>query len=335
MIYPSPALRSMKGVKGVLAQRNLREVQGIVEDALVEYVEERSEDPAMKYAKDILLAGGKRFRPVLGCLAYEAAGATLDDKMLRAALSMEIIHTATLVHDDIYDQAKLRRGRPTLHSQHGLAHGIISGDYLFTLGYWLGAEQGQDVIRVIAEACVGLANGELLQFDHIGDLGTSPEDYYRIIDGKTAGPIAAGCKVAGMVANAGEDIIDALETFGWEVGRAFQMVDDLLDLTGNPRMGKPRGTDIYEGKMTLPIIHALTTLHGNDRENLEDVLMDFSEVRWDELIDLLETSGSINYVRSLIDSHIQRAVESLTILPNSSQIELMIEFARKSAIRSI
>ena len=86
----------MKGVKGVLAQRNLREVQGIVEEALVEYVEERSEDPAMKYAKDILLAGGKRFRPVLGCLAYEAAGATLDDKMLRAALSMEIIHTCLL-----------------------------------------------------------------------------------------------------------------------------------------------------------------------------------------------------------------------------------------------
>ena len=127
----------------------------------------------------------------------------------------------------------------------------------------------------------------------------------------------------------------ALERFGMELGIAFQLVDDLLDLRGSPDMGKPRGVDVAEGKMTLPIIHALTTLHGNDRENLEDVLMDFSEVRWDELIDLLETSGSINYVRSLIDSHIQRAVESLTILPNSSQIELMIEFARKSAIRSI
>ena len=324
----------MKGIKGVLAQRNLREVQGIVEKALIEYVDERSEDPAMKYAKDILLAGGKRFRPVLGCLAYEAAGATLDDKMLRTALSAEIIHTATLVHDDIYDQAKLRRGRPTLHSQHGIAHGIISGDYLFTLGYWLGAEQGPEVIKVLAETCIGLANGELLQFDHIGDLGTSPEDYYRIIDGKTAGPIAGGCKVAGMVANADQEIVEALESFGWEVGSAFQMVDDLLDLTGNPRMGKPRGTDIYEGKMTLPIIHALTTLHGNNRENLEDVLMDFSEDRWDELIELLEVSGSIGYVRSLIDSHIQRAVESLAILPNSGQIELMIEFARKSALRS-
>ena len=80
-------------------------------------------------------------------------------------------------------------------------------------------------------------------------------------------PDSGGCKVAGMVANADQEIVEALESFGWEVGRAFQMVDDLLDLTGNPRMGKPRGTDIYEGKMTLPIIHALTTLHGNNREN--------------------------------------------------------------------
>ena len=173
----------MGGVRGVLARRSLEEVQSIVEKALRDYVKERSEDPAMKYARDILLAGGKRFRPVLGCLAYEAAGAKLDDKMLRAALAAEIIHTATLVHDDIYDQAKLRRGRPTLHSQHGLAHGIIAGDYLFTLGYWLGSEQGPEVIRALADSCIAMANGELLQFDHIGNLGTTPEDYYRIIAG--------------------------------------------------------------------------------------------------------------------------------------------------------
>ena len=95
----------MSGVRGVLARRSLEEVQSIVEKALRDYVEERSEDPAMKYARDILLAGGKRFRPVLGCLAYEAAGANLYDKMLRSALDAEIIHSATLVHDDIYDQA--------------------------------------------------------------------------------------------------------------------------------------------------------------------------------------------------------------------------------------
>ena len=325
----------MSGVRGVLARRSLEEVKSIVENALREYIEERSHDPAMKYARDILLAGGKRFRPVLGCLAYEAAGAKLDDKMLRSALSAEIIHTATLVHDDIYDQAKLRRGRPTLHSQHGLAHGIIAGDYLFTLGYWLGSEQGPEVIRALADSCIAMANGELMQFDHIGNLGTTPEDYYQIIDGKTAGPIACGCKVAAMVAEAEPEVIDAMDKFGWEVGRAFQMVDDLLDLTGNPRMGKPRGTDIYEGKMTLPIIHALTSLHGNDRKNLADVLMDFNDDRWDELISLLDTAGSIDYVRSLIDSHVQRAIEALEPLPDSDQLQLMVRFARKSALRTL
>jgi geranylgeranyl pyrophosphate synthase len=100
-------------------------------------------------------------------------------------------------------------------------------------------------------------------------------------------------------------------------------------------MGKPRGTDIYEGKMTLPIIHALTSLHGNDRKNLADVLMDFNDDRWDELISLLDTAGSIDYVRSLIDSHVQRAIEALEPLPNSNQLQLMAKFARKSALRTL
>ena len=191
------------------------------------------------------------------------------------------------------------------------------------------------MIRALADSCIAMANAELMQFDHIGNLGTTPEDYYQIIDGKTAGPIACGCKVAAMVAEAEPEVIDAMDKFGWEVGRAFQMVDDLLDLTGNPRMGKPRGTDIYEGKMTLPIIHALTSLHGNDRKNLADVLMDFNDDRWDELISLLDTAGSIDYVRSLIDSHVQRAIEALEPLPDSNQLQLMVKFARKSALRTL
>ena len=116
----------------------------------------------------------------------------------------------------------------------------MAGDYLFTLGYWLGSEQGPEVIRAFADSCIAMANGELLQFDHIGNLGTTPEDYYRIIDGKTAGPIACGCKVAAMVAEEPE-VIDAMDNFGWEVGRAFQMVDDLLDRLGIRGMGEAGG----------------------------------------------------------------------------------------------
>jgi geranylgeranyl pyrophosphate synthase len=182
----------------------------------------------------------------------------------------------------------------------------------------------------MAETSANIAAGELLQIKHIADLGTTPEDYYAIIDGKTAGPFASACSCAAMQADAEETIVETLDQFGWEVGRAFQLVDDLLDLTGDPSMGKPRGTDVHEGKMTLPIIHALTMLHGVEREQLADVLQNFSDDRWGELTELLDSAGSFEYAKQLIQNHIDRAQESLESLPDSDAKSLMIEIAKLS-----
>jgi geranylgeranyl pyrophosphate synthase len=298
-------------------------MRDIVDEALEDFVQEKmasSQAPAMTLAREVLLAGGKRYRPVLALLAFEAAGGKDISEVMDLALSAEIIHTATLVHDDIYDSSKTRRGKPTLHASHGLAHGIIGGDYLFVLGFGLGGKYDARIVERMAETCANIASGELLQHEHIGNLATTPEDYYSIIDGKTAGPFATACSCAAIIAGASDEVIYSLEEFGWEVGRAFQLVDDLLDLTGDE-------------KMTLPIIHALTMLHGTEREQLADILKNFSDDRWNELVSLLSLAGSFNYSEQLIENHVNRALRHLESLPNSDAGKLMAEIAKRSRSR--
>ena len=316
--------------------RQLTKMRDIVDEALEDFVQEKmtsSQAPAMGLAREVLLAGGKRYRPVLALLAFEAAGGEEISEVMDLALSAEIIHTATLVHDDIYDSSKTRRGKPTLHASHGLAHGIIGGDYLFVLGFGLGGKYDARIVERMADTCANIASGELLQHEHIGNLATTPEDYYSIIDGKTAGPFATACSCAAIIAGASSEVINSLEEFGWEVGRAFQLVDDLLDLTGDEKMGKPRGSDVHEGKMTLPIIHALTMLHGIEREQLADILQNFSDDRWNELVSLLSSAGSFEYSEQLIENHVNRALRKLESLPESDASKLMAEVAKRSRSR--
>ena len=316
--------------------RQLTKMRDIVDEALEDFVQEKmtsSQAPAMGLAREVLLAGGKRYRPVLALLAFEAAGGEEISEVMDLELSAEIIHTATLVHDDIYDSSKTRRGKPTLHASHGLAHGIIGGDYLFVLGFGLGGKYDARIVERMADTCANIASGELLQHEHIGNLATTPEDYYSIIDGKTAGPFATACSCAAIIAGASDEVINSLEEFGWEVGRAFQLVDDLLDLTGDEKMGKPRGSDVHEGKMTLPIIHALTMLHGIEREQLADILQNFSDDRWNELVSLLSSAGSFEYSEQLIENHVNRALRKLESLPESDASKLMAEVAKRSRSR--
>ena len=318
--------------------RSLESIRDLVDEALEDLVLERltsaGEGPAMALAKDVLLAGGKRYRPILALLAFEAAGGTDMGEMLDLAVAVELIHTATLVHDDINDQSKTRRGRPAVHASHGISRGVIAGDYLFVLAFERCGGYEARIIERVAASCIQVASGELLQLRHIGDLGTKPEDYYAIIDGKTAGAFATICSCAAIYAGSSEDHVISLESYGKELGRAFQLVDDLLDLTGDPSMGKPRGTDVQEGKMTLPIIHALTMLHGVEREQLADVLTNFGDDRSHELNELLEKAGSFDYSRQLISNHVERALGHLRQMPASNARDLMADIAKMSQTRT-
>ena len=271
----------------------------------------------------VVLAGGKRIRPIMVILAYELAGGENLDEIIPFAMSNEFIHTASLVHDDINDEALTRRGHDTIHAKFGQAKAIIAGDWLFSQGFGLGGRYDKQVVDVMAHYCSRLASAEFTQIDHILDLATSPEDYLDIVSGKTAGPFAAGCKGAGLIANADKESCERLFGFGMQIGIAFQLVDDLLDIRGDERMGKPRGSDIYEGKMTLPIIHALTILHGSQRARLAEILHNFEDSLFDEFISLLNFGDSLNYTEILIQNHLERAMQNLDYFPECEAKQLL------------
>ena len=271
----------------------------------------------------ILLAGGKRLRPILAILAYELAGGQDLDEIMPLALASELIHTATLIHDDINDKSLTRRGQDTLHSLVGQPKAIIGGDWLFVQGFGLGGRYRKEIVDVMANYSSQLASAEFSQLDHVLDLSTSPEDYLQIVRGKTAGPFASVCKSAGLAANVSEMECNALLEFGIELGIAFQLVDDLLDIRGDERMGKPRGSDVYEGKMTLPLIHALTLLHGEQRVRLAEIIRCFDDSLFDELISLLNSAESLSYSEILINNHLERAINHLDIFKDCEAKQLL------------
>ena len=279
------------------------EVNHALHDLIQSEVELGAGEVALEAGR-VLNAGGKRLRPILFLLAYQVAGGTKRDDVMPLALAFELIHTATLVHDDINDEAQQRRGIPTIHAQAGQAKAVIAGDWLFVQGFGLGGRYSEQIVSIIARCCANIAVSEFHQLDHVLNLATSPEDYLSIVKGKTAGPFASGCYAAGLVAGLDEEQAKALERFGMELGIAFQLVDDILDLRGDERMGKPRGADVYEGKMTLPLIHALTVSHGTHKRHV--------------------SANGLEYAEILVRTHLERAQAELNRFPDSEAKEMMM-----------
>jgi octaprenyl-diphosphate synthase len=300
-------------------QECLSDLKDLVDSRLKFYIEQSvpKHGQVAELAGDVLLAGGKRLRPLLVVLAYELVGGRDLEEILPLALAFEMIHTATLVHDDINDNAKTRRGLPTLHERFSQEKALIAGDWLFVQGFSLGGRLEGEVVTIIADCCGLIASAEFKQINHVMDLTTSPDDYLTIVKGKTAGPFSGGCEGAAVIAGASAEQREALLRFGTEMGISFQLVDDLLDIRGDERMGKPRGSDVYEGKMTLPLIHALTILHGPKRQRLVEIILGFSDSMFDELIELLTWADSISYTEILIKTHIERARSALDLFEES------------------
>ena len=296
-------------------------------ESLIENEVENGSGQVADLCGSMLLAGGKRLRPLLILLAYEIAGGLENDEIMPLALAFELIHTATLVHDDINDEASHRRGIETIHTRVGIPKAVIAGDWLFVQGFGLGGRYDEHIVRIMAQCCADIAVSEFDQLDHVLNLATSPEDYLSIVRGKTAGPFSAGCHAAGLVAGLSEEKALALKRFGMELGIAFQLVDDLLDLRGDELMGKPRGADVLEGKMTLPLIHALTLSHGSERIRLAELIEDFSDDYFDELMYLLNRSDSMNYAKILVQTHLERAISELSHFGESEAKQHMLRIA--------
>ena len=240
--------------------------QGVLDDLV--RVETRlaeelgSREPGLtEIAGHLVGAGGKRIRPTVVLLvAHAAAGGPPQrrEDVIEAAVALELIHSATLLHDDIIDGGELRRGKPSALAVYGLGPTLVAGDFLFCRAFALCARFEAEVIRWAAEACVALTEGEILQGRFRRNPAVTVADYVEIIDRKTSSLFAAGARTAAHLAGASADVVDAMRACGTHVGRAFQMQDDLLDVEGtSARTGKPRGLDLRDGNPSLPIVLAL------------------------------------------------------------------------------
>jgi geranylgeranyl pyrophosphate synthase len=313
-----------------------------VQDQL-QFVEQRIEEqageehhPDLRSALSHLLSsGGKRIRPTLGLLVGNMLGAP-EEKLITLGASVELLHTATLVHDDLIDGALLRRGMPTLNARWSPAATVLTGDFLFARAAKLAAETDHlPLMKLFAETLATIVNGELTQmFSARGVI--ERDNYYQRIYAKTASLFEMAALAAAMVATEDEEMRASMKVFGYEVGMAFQIVDDILDFTGEESaVGKPIGSDLLNGLVTLPAIY-----YAEAHPNNEDVLS-VPEGGWKDtdrvqrLVDNIRQSKAIQHSMDEARRAIGRALKSLSDAPLSPEREALENLAKFIVDRKI
>jgi octaprenyl-diphosphate synthase len=265
-------------------------------------------------AAHILNSGGKRIRPLLLLLSARLCGYNGHDHHQLGSL-VEFIHTATLLHDDVVDDADIRRGRRTARKVWGNQISILVGDYLYSKAMCQVVEfRSQGINEVLADACKKMAEGEVLQLYYNGNPDMPETDYIKIVEHKTAGLIAASCRMGAILAEASEAQQDALFRFGQYVGIAFQVADDTLDYTANGEsLGKTLGQDLRQGKATLPLLHLLHHCSNSDRQMIKDRMetRTLTESDLGRLIRLMKEYGSIAYALDRAQAYIAAAQRDL------------------------
>lgn len=276
------------------------------------------------------MLGGKRLRPALLLLTAKAISGSVKPAHLTLASVAEMIHTATLVHDDVLDDAVMRRHLATVNARWDNEASVLLGDFLFTHAFYLASTLDSVIgCRLIGRATNIVCEGELRQKGSRGNFGLSEQEYLEIIESKTAELTAVSCRLGALFSGADETLAQQMDGFGRDLGIAFQIADDLLDVQGEEKTtGKSLGTDLEKQKPTLPIIHALKQASAADREMLLDILT--SDTRGPEmLLPLLTRYRSIEYTRSRAKTYSERAKRRLDCLPQSAAREtlsLMTDF---------
>ena len=281
-------------------------------------VEQLDSDVAMveNVGHYIVDSGGKRLRPLLALLTGRALG-ECSEAHIRFAATIEFIHTATLLHDDVVDISSLRRGRPTANAEFGNAPSVLVGDFLYTRAFQLMVQIGDlEVLRHMADVTNTIAEGEVLQLSRAGSADITEAQYIDVITRKTAILFAAACRGAGALAGAPQDMCRKLHEFGLNLGIAFQMVDDVLDYDGDPgAMGKNVGDDLTEGKATLPLIHTMQVGDARDSALVRDAITEKSADNLDAVLTAVKRNESLDYTRQSAQRYHSRAVDILQALP--------------------
>jgi len=299
---------------------DLKEIVQLVEDDLAkveDFFDEqlRSDIPLIaevgRYIRD---GGGKRIRPALLLLSCRLSGYRGERAILLAAV-VEFIHTATLLHDDIIDQATLRRGRRSVNSRWGNDLTVLLGDFLFAKSMAMAlSEDNLRILALLSDVTLSMIEGEILEIERCADLGVTADDHIDIIRRKTAALFSACLRIGAMLGEAGEAKERALASYGLNLGICFQMVDDLLDLTADEKvLGKPVANDLREGKLTLPAIFTLQRAGADGLEKVRAVLDDrgFARVSAQEIARLARDCGALGEARALAERYAEAARRDL------------------------
>ena len=283
----------------------------------------------------IVEAGGKRVRPRLLLLFADALGHE-GPAQHELAATVEFIHTATLLHDDVVDESSLRRGRPTANALFGNAASVLVGDFLYSRAFQMMVSVNQmRVLDVVADATNVIAEGEVLQLMNMHDPDLAVEDYLQVIRFKTAKLFEASARLGAILGKADAATEEACADFGRRLGTAFQLVDDLLDYEGrSEELGKNVGDDVREGKATLPILLAMARCSPEEREMLREAIRTGEVERLNQIIDVVRRTGAIEATRDAAEDEIARARANLDVLPAGRARDALLELCSRAVHRS-
>ena len=270
--------------------------------------------------RHILLSGGKRVRPLLFILAARMCGCQ-GNNLSDFSTIFEYLHAATLLHDDVVDAANVRRGVSTANTIWGNQAVILVGDFLLAKALSLAVTTNKlKILQVLSHATTMMAEGELLQLLHAGNLKVTEADYFDVITRKTATLMAAACQIGAILGGVEPSQEEALSQMGLNLGITFQVVDDILDYTGDEReLGKQVCADLREGRITLPLIHALAQASTQDRERLEAIARDVTPESAPELKSLLDKYGSLKHAQAIARDYTLKAQDNLGTFPASRE----------------
>ena len=288
-----------------------------VDAAIIEHLS--SQVPMVeKIGQYIIESGGKRLRPLLVLLSARACGYQQQQHITLAAV-VEFIHTATLLHDDVVDTSDLRRGKPTANNKWGNSSSVLVGDFLYSRAFQMLVSIGNiDVMGTLSNATNVIAEGEVLQLLNAKNPDVSEADYLHVILGKTVMLFEAASQTGAQMAQASSEQTEALRRFGRHLGVAFQLIDDLMDYTGDQTsMGKNVGDDLAEGKPTLPLIHAMAHAADDERKLIRKAIRQGSCDEIDKIQSILIRCGSLDYTRARATQETQDALDCLNIVNDS------------------
>ncbi len=285
-------------------------------------------------AEYIIAAGGKRLRPAMHLMACAAAGFRGEARLELAAV-IEFIHTATLLHDDVVDESDLRRGRKTANAAFGNAASVLVGDFLYSRAFQMMVSvNSMRVMEVLAEATNTIAEGEVLQLLNIRDPEVDEARYIEVIHRKTAKLFEAASRLAGVLAGAPREIEEGLAAYGMHLGTAFQLVDDVLDYSGDAgEIGKSLGDDLAEGKPTLPLIHAMRRGTPAQGALIRGAIESGGREALPAVLAAMQDTGALAYARAVAQREAEAAQRALDGLPGSPHKDSLLELASFSVTR--